>query len=725
MLRQEVYADDADDDATPEQRRRAATPYTVTEQNFTVRPVQPRGGNRHAVFFTHGREAITWHYERDPSDPRVQHALTLAVDEYGNVLQQASIGYGRRRPDASLPTDEDRERQARIHITATENVVTNAIELTDHHRAPVSAESRTYEVRRPRQDLSGAGATELYGFDRVVGLLDQSADGDHEIAYEDHDFAAAQQAAAGDSAEAQRYFRRLIEHVRTHYRPDDCGVSQGDPSAVLPVGRIETLALIGESYQLAFTAGLLADIFKRPREGQPDELLLPDPGAVLGGTAGDRGGYVDLEGDGSWWIPSGRSFFHPDDVAAAVELAEAEEHFFLPRRHRDPFDHDAAVDFDTPHDLLPIETRDALGNRVEVVANDYRVLQPRLVSDPNGNRTEVAFDVLGMVVGTAVMGKPPPAVVEGDSLTGFVVDVADVDADDFFAAPRQPSPAGAASEAAAIAHDLLGEATTRIVYDVTRYLRLGEPVLAATIARETHAGELSPGQRSKLQISFTYADGFGREIQKKVQAEPGPLVGGGPITAPRWIGSGWTIFDNKGQPVRQYEPFFSATHDFEFAVTVGVSPVLFYDPTGRVVTTLRPDHTYDKVVFDPWQQTTYDGNDTCYERDDQTGDPRTDPDIHGFVAGYFEALGPTASDWKTWHARRIDGDLGADERIAAQRAAAHADTPTTEHLDALGRPFLTISRNRVVCADHDLDGTEETTSDPGRTGHRGQPTGGS
>ena len=34
-------------------------------------------------------------------------------------------------------------------------------------------------------------------------------------------------------------------------------------------------------------------------------------------------------------------------------------------------------------------------------------------------RTQVAFDALGMVVGAAVMGKPAPAPVEGDSLTGF------------------------------------------------------------------------------------------------------------------------------------------------------------------------------------------------------------------------------------------------------------------------------------------------------------------
>ena len=58
MLRQEVYALDG--------TRQAATPYTVTEQNFRLERLQAAGGNRHAVFFTHPREAISYHYERNP-----------------------------------------------------------------------------------------------------------------------------------------------------------------------------------------------------------------------------------------------------------------------------------------------------------------------------------------------------------------------------------------------------------------------------------------------------------------------------------------------------------------------------------------------------------------------------------------------------------------------------------------------------------------------------------
>jgi RHS repeat-associated protein len=714
MLRQEVYADDAEHPgATAEQIQRARTPYTVTEQNFTIRSLQPRGGSRHAVFFTHAREAVSYHYERNPADPRVQHAMTLEVDDYGNVLKLAAIGYGRRRPDLTLSKDAQ-EKQALIHITCTENSVTNAIDAEDDdYRTPLPAESRTYEVRKLLQERIEDGSFRLYRFDDVGGYVRQAADGSHDILYEDGDFKLAWQAAQANEKEREKHFRRPIEHVRMLYRPDDCGVAQNDPLALLEPRRIQRLALPGESYKLAFTPGLLDKVFQRPRQGQEPEALLSGPTrtSVLGGTAGDQGGYVDLDGNGHWWIPSGRSFYHPGAVPASIELAEARGHFFLPRRYRDPFKNDAFVDLDD-YDLLVTETRDALGNRVTVGVNDYRVLQPRLVSDPNRNRTEVAFDTLGMVVGTAVMGKPEP--LEGDSLDGFVADLTRTDIEDFFAHPRKPSPRPKESEATQIVYELLQKATTRIVYDMERFMRMGEPAFAASIARETHVSDLKQSIRSKIQISFSYSDGFGREIQNKIQAEPGPLDvenGQAPVVSPRWVGSGWTIFNNKGKPVRRYEPFFSkrqrpdgtlfSDHRFEFGVTVGVSSVLFYDPSERVVATLHPNHTYEKVVFTAWQQTTYDVNDTCAPRNQQTGDPRTDPDIGGCIKEYFEKQ---PADWRTWHAQRIGGTLGADEQGAAQRAAAHADTPTTAHFDALGRPFLTVARNRVVCKDHPLDG---------------------
>ncbi|CAM4080809.1 SpvB/TcaC N-terminal domain-containing protein [Vreelandella rituensis] len=701
MLRQEVYTDDAPLDASEEVKKRARTPYSVAEQDFTIRPLQPRADNRHAVFFTHPREVITYHYERNPIDPRIQHALTLEVDDYGNVLKEAAIGYGRHETirmmdkhgneeEVSNPAlaellENDQAKQTTPLLTYTENRVTNTIDTPHTWRTPLPCEALTFE-------LTGYPATGAAGRYRAGDFVESDSAQPGRLRHRFTDQVTYETGPTGYRC------RRPIEWLRTRYRPDDCGVTKNNAMALLPLGTLESLALSGESYQLAFTPGLLDWAFRRD-----DTPLLPYPALVLEGHGAEQGGYIDLNGNGHWWTPSGRAFFSPDPTASPeAELTEARQHFFLPRRYHDPFGQQSVVTFDD-HDLLMVETRDALSNRVTVDANDYRVLQPRLVSDPNRNQSEVAFDTLGLVVGTAVMGKSGEGL--GDSLAGFVPEPTDAQREAFLDAPRQASASHPnTGEATTVVHELLAGATTRIVYDLDHFMRTGEPLFAATIARETHLSDLPAGQPSQVQVSFSYSDGFGREIQQKVQAEPGPLVAGGPVINPRWISSGWTIFNNKAKPVRQYEPFFSDTQRFEFNAQHGVSPVLFYDPLERVIATLHPNHTYEKVVFDPWRQTTWDVNDTCAPRHQQTGDPRTDPDIGGSVAAYFKTQ---PDDWQTWQAQRSSGALGTHEQTAAARAAVHADTPTTTHFDTLGRPFLTIAHNRVACEGHELDGTDE------------------
>jgi RHS repeat-associated protein len=673
MLRQEIYALDG----TPKEEH----PYTVSEQNFTIRRVQPQGENRHAVFFSHPREAITYHYERNPADPRVQHALTLEVDPFGNVLKEAAIGYGRRQPDPSLPLQVDREKQTKTLLTYTENCVTNPINdaavFPDAYRTPLPCETRTFE-------LTGYTPTGAAGRFQSADLVQPTGAAlthvfDTEIGYEDAPSTGRQ--------------RRVIELIRTLYRRDDLSV-------LLPLGQVEPLALSGESYRLAFTPGLLAQTFQR--DTQP---LLPNPAQVLGGQAADRGGYVpsqQLKADGrfptsdpdnGWWIPAGRVLLSPDGHdSAAQERGYAQSHFFLPHRSRDPF-HTSAVSTESvitydAYDLLMVETCDALGNRVTAgerrpdgtidpskLGNDYRVLQPSLVMDPNRNRTQVAFDTLGMVVGTAVMGKPEETL--GDSLDGFTADLTEAVILEHLANPLID------------AHAILGRATSRLVYDLFAYQRTKneagpQPTVVYTLVRETHDADLELGQQSKIQHGLSYSDGFGREIQKKIQGEPETI--NGVVGPPRWVSTGWAIFNNKGKPVRQYEPYFSTTHRFAFGVQIGVSPILFYDPVERVVATLHPNDTYEKVVFDPWQRVSWDVNDTVL------GDPRADTDIRGYTDGYFASL-PAAPVWQTWHAQRRGGALGVHEQLAADKAAAHADTPTTTYLDSLGRPLLTLADN--------------------------------
>src|SRR5690606_25679082 len=96
-----------------------------------------------------------------------------------------------------------------------------------------------------------------------------------------------------------------------------------------------------------------------------------------------------------------------------------------------------------------------------------------------------------------------------------------------------------------------------------------------------------------------------------VHDEQGKLVFA--FTAARWVGTGRVVLDNKGNPVKQYEPFFSSTQEHEDETELvewGVTPILRYDPIGRLIRTDLPNGTFSKTIFDPWQQTSYDPNDT-------------------------------------------------------------------------------------------------------------------
>ena len=148
------------------------------------------------------------------------------------------------------------------------------------------------------------------------------------------------------------------------------------------------------------------------------------------------------------------------------------------------------------YDLMTVENRDPLGNRVTAgirdaagniiqAGTDYRVLQPRLVMDPNGNTSQVAFDTLGLVVGSAINGKPLPAPVEGDSLDGFVADLTEAELLDHLANPLANPQA------------ILGRATARMLYDVFAYYRTRathnpQPGCVYALTRETQTATPCP-----------------------------------------------------------------------------------------------------------------------------------------------------------------------------------------------------------------------------------------
>jgi RHS repeat-associated protein len=675
VLRQEVYALDGSDEAD--------RPYSISERNYTIEALQPQGPGKFGVFFTHPRETLDFRYERrlykvngitldapdappparTAADPRVSHGVTLSVGPFGNVLETVAVGYGRRYLDPAL-TAADQDKQRATLSTYVRNSYTTPVLLDDAYRAPLIAEASTFELIQFQPDSNQVDVTNLFRFKEMRAKVNQSSDGAHEIDFENPN---------PDGLIVGEPYRRLIGCTRTLYRPDDMGAGAGDPRALLAQGKLESLALRGATYKLAFTPGLISGTYQRN-----GVALVPAPAGIFGSTAGDGGGYVDLDGDGCWWVPSGREYYIATAPASPQEKTQASQHFYVTRRFEDAFGNAGTIDYDK-YDLLAVETRDEVSN-VVAAQNDYRVLAPAVLTDPNGNRSAVSLDVRGFVTATAVMGKAAENL--GDQLTGFSADLTHAQIDALFNADDPHT----------VAAPLLGNATSRLVYDLNRFrnTRLAEPgdpskwqpPFSATLTRETHFFSLAPGQQSRVQIAFSYSDGFGREIQKKLQAEPGPVLSGGPVLDPRWVGSGWTIFNNKGKPVRQYEPFFSRLpvkgHQFEFGMQAGASPIAIYDPVQRLAASLNANQSYQKTVFDPWHQDSWDVNDTVLM------DPASDPD----VGDYFKRL-PLAAYSPTWFGLRSAGALGPLEQDAANQAAAHAGTPTIAYFDSLGRTFRT------------------------------------
>ncbi|KAL8800253.1 MAG: hypothetical protein Q9182_005309 [Xanthomendoza sp. 2 TL-2023] len=640
-LREEIFALDGSD--------KADHPYTVTEWKYKTRLIQKsqratkglRPSPR-SIWLAHPAETLTSHYERNPHDPRVVHEIILEVDNYGNDCQSLAVAYG-RTPGASLLSPRDVQVQEQPSMTYTQKSYTNVIDGGEDFRLPLLCEMKEYEITGLSLE---PGSTRLKPDKRTENVL-ESLNGMPDVPYE-------------SPVASMIPGRRLIGHSCLRLRSDDL-------TRLLPVGQLESMAFDGQSYRLGFTPGILMKSYKRRNLDQTTEDLLVDLPSVLGA----QGGYVDLNGDGHYWTPSGRNFFHPSSSSTpSLELAEGRAHFFFGRLYKDEFGNITTINIDK-HQVMPIRIQDAVGNTTESI-NDYRVLQPHTVIDMNGNRSRVAFDALGQVVASAVMGKSSESL--GDSLDGVTPNLSGSEIEAFFMDPRGPK-----------ALELLGHCSMRIIYDEGRYARNPSgrlPPFSATILREQHNQAQSTNE-IKLRVAVSYSDGFGREIQRKDIAEAGPLQPGGDFVPKRWTGSGWIIFNNKGSPVRHYEPFFDDTHDFRFDSIHGVSPIVFYDPMQRPIATLNPDHTWNKVLFEAWQQKIYDCNDVILE---------ADPSHDSHVGAHFRRL-PSQEYLPTWYEARKDGQKGLKQREAAEKASAHHNTPTVVHSDPLGRAFLTVVDN--------------------------------
>ena len=417
-------------------------------------------------------------------------------------------------------------------------------------------------------------------------------------------------------------------------------------TAALPGGQVGTPLLVHHEETACFTDPLVQDVFG----------ARVDAGMLAG-----EGGYV--QADGYWWQPGSTYHHRGPDQFYSLEEEEA------PTGGRTRFTFDAAV-------LVHTEVRDALGNTTRV-ETDYQALAPVRLTDPNGTVTETRYDPLGRASVTTTHGTVrAPDGTEHPYGSSPLAD---------YTAP----PPATVQQVLADPTAYLQQTDRYLFYDAHAWTRDGTPPHTVALAREAlvHDGEGGGTAEGPVQVVVSYVDGFGRPLQQKQRVDAGPAVqrgadgrvvvgaDGAPVLAEtdeRWRVSGHTVYTNKQAPVRQYEPFFSPTPAFEADDELrryGVAAEHHYDALGRRVRTDLPNGTVTRSEHTPWLERHYDANDTVAD------------------AVYRLARESLPTD--------------DPERQALDGALAHADTPTTAHVDALGREILIVEAGE--------DGAEHVT----------------
>lgn len=596
VWRQEEYAVDAAGNP-------AATPLRTTELAYRVRRVHPEADRDDASFTLRQTERLVHHYEGKATDPRIHHNLLLERDSYGNETQQVSIAYPRRQ---NAPDVQAQQRQLQADLLTSDFV---NIDTSERYEVGIETQNRRYQLLNLSTPAEGALNLEEIAV-HVKTALSQTID-------------------IGEELTGSEVRARLSEWRRTIFWKED-------QTAELPAGQTGNPSLLHHIERTVFPSGYPAQIYGNRVDNQ-----------TLRGEAGYS------EKDGYWWASD--TVYHYRGKAAFYRLAK-EVHPEGRLRH---------VSFDEPYWLFSIASEDGFGNRRESVP-DYQALAAQKIIDANDNIMEVGYDPLGVPFAHSEHGKrlgrdgqPHPV---GDKPLAVYDRPDDLTFDKIVQDPSQ----------------LLQTATKAVYHNLRAWNGDSNgPTLPYLIEvrRDRHINDGEGNQNSdpEIQVTIQFLDGFGRTLQSKRRADPGEAVqladdgsaildeNGEPQTAhseQRWWTSGDTVYNNKGSPVRHYEPFFSPRAQFDSALRQhGVSTRIHYDPFGRVVRRMRPEGTAERTEYASWSRTEYDANDTIvgtrYETE-RRNLPQDDP-----------------------------------ERKALKEAKKHADTPTVNQLDSLGRVFRT------------------------------------
>jgi len=611
ILRTELYAVDSS--------AREALPFTVTEAQHEVVKLDIEmlapGTSREpfAVFSVRevGQRNTQW--ERG-NDPRTTFTFRGDFDAYG-------------RPHVETEIACPRGWRA----------------MSDHPPAPFLA-------RRTRHDFATRDDAAGYVVDRAVRTAVYEMKNDGQVLVTDL-------RDAPDPPVAD-----LIQHTLMFY--------DGAAFSGLPFGQLGAHAALVRTEELALTESLLTSAFVSVPvylHVSPNWQSAPEYPAEFRSGIPARAGYVFSDGgDGAhvkgWYVVTHARCLDTQRPPATGQPRG------LTVAQRDSLGHETLVDYAS--ELLPsaITTPNGLTTSVEY---DLRVLRPRVVSGPNGERRIFSWTALGLVGGVRQQGSNNAGDQRRDSMSftyGF----------QSFRTGRQQG-----RIAPVFAHKILHtEHDTSSDPDTTIESRDYSDGYGRVVQTRTQAADVIFG-------ALPFADDVLPSDQSRVQDTLRPFSGTQESAAiPFAAVSGWQTFDNKGHIVEKFEPLFAT--DWDYAPpgpsVLRAKTTYFYDPLGRPVRVLHPDGSEERNVHGVPQRLDQPDN-----------------------------FSPTPWEAFTWDANDNAG------RTHAARATAfrtHWNTPSSSLIDPLGRIIRSTMRKGLAPSDevvttsrYDLRGNLTTTTD--------------
>ncbi|MFZ3279937.1 SpvB/TcaC N-terminal domain-containing protein [Pseudomonas sp.] len=639
MLRSEIYA--ADDDPT------VAVPYTVQENRALVRVLRPKGQHQpYAVLQPVDLESISYQYEPAiADDPLCQHHINLEWDEYGACVHAFDIHYARRKTVTDPPPFSDEyqqnwwkdahdDAQQQWYLTQTKS---QSIHLPDPEawRLGLPWQNRGNALVLEKAALTPA----MIDHDQVLALSQDEGEWARQSVLSGLSRQYYMAPESGEPLEpGQATFEGLPAHIET---------AELDATALSAYDKLKD-----DQGNMPFN---LKEKLESPEVGYHImPLFLPEVTQAPPADPDDAKNYL-------WSVHRGFPTYHPLN------------NFYAMQKYRETRSHgETLITYDANGFLVTAVTLPD-GCTTRALDIDYRTLLPAVIEDANRNIQEARYNAFGEPLVTSFHGTELGEPAGFDSLQTYVppqdrdpaIAIADPktaignfacagfwDTFSWMGRISRTSPPPAEWLAWATAEGFIlpsghlcqrarqhvaglqnpAPNETLLLQQIDAAQR--EPVHSVVLLADRYPGD----PEMQVRVSIACLDGFGRTLQTKQEVEPGKAwrvdehgelildPEGKPQEAEvprRWRVSEPVEYNNKGEKVRIYRPYFADQPRYVNDRSMRRHAFFdqqFYDAAGRPTETVlakkmlqgnppEPKPLRRQIWYWIWCNVTFDEND--------------------------------------------------------------------------------------------------------------------